>query len=199
MPTRILLIRHGLTEANAKKQYCGSLDLGLSEQGRQQARKLSYRLRREKVRNIYASDKRRAIESAKLIFKGRKITRRHDLREIDFGIFEGKSHSQIMRSHSSIYQKWLNDPYHTFVPEAESLNSFQERVRSALKEIVSCAKDEITAIVCHGGTISVILSGICRSKKFWEFIPGSGSLSAIEYKKNKAEITLFNDISHLSS
>jgi broad specificity phosphatase PhoE len=197
MPTKLFLIRHGLTKANVKKQYSGSLNLGLNAQGRKQAKELSRRLTKEPIHKIYTSDKKRAIESARIIFKGRKIIRCHDLREINFGIFEGKCHREIMQSYPLLYQKWLDDPYHTFVPEAESLNSFQKRVRAALRDIASSCKDEIGAIVCHGATISIILSSICPSKRFWEFIPASGSLSAIEYRKNNPRIIFFNDTSHL--
>ena len=197
MPTKLFLIRHGQTDGNAKKQYCGCLDICLSAEGRLQAEKLSRWLQGDAIHKIYASDRKRALESARIIFKGRRITRLADLREINFGIFEGKSHQEITRSHPLLYKRWLSDPYATVVPESESLRDFKKRVWGALKEIVSSNAGKTTAVVCHGGTISIILSGICRSKKFWELIPASASLNVIEYKRNKANITLFNDTSHL--
>lgn len=197
MPTILFLIRHGQTEGNAKKQYCGSLDPCLNDTGRLQVKKLSHRLKGETIHKIYASDKKRALESARIIFNGRRITRCADLREINFGIFEGKSHQEIMQSHPRIYQRWLKDPYHTLIPESECLRAFQERVCRALREIVSSHLGRTVAVVCHGGTISILLSSIKRSKKFWEFIPSSASLNVVEYKKNKVRITLFNDTLHL--
>ena len=162
-----------------------------------QAKKLSRRLEDESIHKIYSSDKKRAFESARIIFKGRRIIRQADLSEINFGIFEGKSHQEITRSHPLLYKRWLSNPYATVVPESESLRDFKKRVLVALKEIVSSNLGKTTAVVCHGGTISIILSGICRSKKFWELIPASASLNVIEYKRNKAHITLFNDTVHL--
>ena len=198
MGTKIILIRHGQTDGNAKKQYCGMLDLELNENGRLQAEKLSCRLEKDGIHRIYASDRKRAIQSARIIFKGRRINKIAELREINFGIFEGKSHQEIQESNADIYEKWLNDPYNAVVPESESLLDFQERVTRALEKIVLANSNETAAIVCHGGTISIILSRISGSRNFWELIPGSASLNIIEYVNNKVKITLFNDISHLN-
>ena len=40
----VYLIRHGKTEANEKRLYCGSSDLGLSEKGRAELSQLHYDL-----------------------------------------------------------------------------------------------------------------------------------------------------------
>ncbi|MEK6563888.1 MAG: histidine phosphatase family protein [Candidatus Omnitrophota bacterium] len=198
MGTKIFLIRHGQTEGNARKQYCGFLDMELNAQGCLQVEKLGRRLEKETIHRIYASDRKRAIQSARIIFKGRRINKVSELKEINFGIFEGKSHQEIRESNADIYEKWLSDPYNTLVPESESLMDFQGRVTRALEKIVLANSNKTTAVVCHGGTISIILSRINGSKNFWELIPGSASLNVIEYINNKARITLFNDISHLN-
>jgi len=198
MGTKILLIRHGQTDGNAKKQYCGMLDLGLNQNGRLQVEKLGCRLKKDSIQMIYSSDRKRALESARIIFKGRRINKIAGLREINFGIFEGKNHQEIRETNADIYDRWLIDPYNTAVPESENLLDFQERVTRALEKIILANANKTVAIVCHGGTISIILSRIKGSKNFWELIPGSASLNIIEYANNKARITLFNDISHLN-
>ena len=198
MTTKIILIRHGQTDGNAKKQYCGMLDLGLNQNGRLQVEKLGCRLKKDSIQMIYSSDRKRALESARIIFKGRRINKIAGLREINFGIFEGKNHQEIRETNADIYDRWLIDPYNTAVPESENLLDFQERVTRALEKIILANANKTVAIVCHGGTISIILSRISGSKNFWELIPGSASLNIIEYVNSKAKITLFNDISHLN-
>lgn len=198
MPTKIFLIRHGQTDGNARKQYCGLLDLELNETGRLQVERLACRLKKDSIYRIYASDRKRAMQSARIIFKGRRINKIAGLREINFGIFEGKNHQEIRESNADIYEKWMSDPYNTVVPGSESLMDFQRRVTRALEKIVLANSNKTVAIVCHGGTISIILSRINGSKNFWEFIPASASMSIIEYRGKRAEITRFNDISHLN-
>ncbi len=199
MGTKIILIRHGQTDGNAKKQYCGFLDMELNAQGCLQVEKLARRLEKEAIHKIYASDRKRAVQSARIIFKGRRINRISGLREINFGIFEGKSHQEIRENNADIYDKWLSDPYNTVVPESENLVDFQARVTRALDNIVQVNLNRTTAVVCHGGTISIILSRINGSKNFWKLIPGSASLNIIEYVNNKAEIVIFNDVAHLNA
>lgn len=198
MGTKILLIRHGQTDGNARRQYCGLLDMELNAQGCMQVEKLARRLEKEAIHKIYASDRKRALQSARIIFKGRRINRVPELKEINFGIFEGKSHQEILESEPGIYEQWLSDPYNTVVPESESLIDFRARVTRALDKIILANLNKTTAVVCHGGTISIILSRINGSRNFWELIPKSASLNIVEYVNNQAKIALFNDVSHLN-
>lgn len=198
MATKLILIRHGETVWNAKKRYCGRNDIGLSKKGRIQAEKLSIRLREEKIHKVYASDRKRALQTAQIIFGGlRRLKQMPDLAEISFGCFEGLTHKQIMAKHNGIYQKWLIDPYKNHVPKGEKLTDFKKRVVSALGRIVAQNSDKTIAVACHGGSISVFITHILGKKDFWKHIPYPASITIIEYKNKKLKITLFNDINHL--
>jgi bisphosphoglycerate-dependent phosphoglycerate mutase len=61
------LIRHGATVLTAEDRFAGSTDVELSDEGREQARQLAERLRREKMIAIYASPLGRTIETARII------------------------------------------------------------------------------------------------------------------------------------
>ena len=122
-----------------------------------------------------------------------------DLREMHFGIFEGLAHDEIARKHPKTYKKWLNDPFGTTIPDGENLNEFKKRVRSAFKKIVLSNRNKTIAIICHGGAISIFITGILKSRDFWKQIPSPASLSIIEYKNGKPKIRLFNDTSHLGN
>lgn len=198
MPTKLLLIRHAQTDWNQKQRYSGFINVKLNRNGKEQAEKLRKRLEKEKFQAIYSSDRRRALETARIIFKNKKIKKIPELREIHFGIFEGLTCAEIMTKYPGIYKEWLRDPFLTRIPNAENLNDFRERVKNALKNIVIKNKNETVAVVCHGGTISVLLNNILKSRKFWKYIPDSASISIIEYRNNKPKIMLFNDTSHLS-
>jgi broad specificity phosphatase PhoE len=87
---KIFLIRHAESEINAKKVYVGSkVDTGLSKKGKEQAKKIAERLKNEKIEAIYASDLKRAKETAEAIGKHHKIKIILDkrLREFDSGDF----------------------------------------------------------------------------------------------------------------
>jgi len=197
MPTKLLIIRHGQTQWNLKKIYCGSTDLGLNSHGRKQAEKLRQRLKNTSVHKVYSSDKIRAIETAEIIFKRSHIKRMTGLKEVHFGIFEGLTCDEIMKKHSVIYKRWIKNPYSIKIPRGEDLKEFKKRVIGTFKEIIRLNKNKTVAVICHGGTISTFLNHVLKSKEFWKQIPKSASLSIVEYTGNKPKISLFSDTSHL--
>jgi len=198
MPTKIILIRHGETLWNLRKRYCGFIDASLNNKGKSQAAYLRSKLKGEKVHKVYSSDRKRAIQTAKIIFKDLEIEKIPDLREMHFGVFEGLTHREITKKYPGIYKKWLDEPFSVLIPAAEDLNSFKRRVVSVFKKIILLNHNKTIAVVCHGGTIGMFICNILKTKDFWKYMPSSGSLSIVEYKDGKSKIRLLNDVSHLS-
>ncbi len=198
MSTKLILIRHGQTEWNLKKKYCGFTDIGLNATGRAQVKKLQKKLENYKINIIYSSDRKRAIQSAKILFNKREMKIIPDLKEVGFGIFEGLSYKQIMKKHGLLYSKWLSKPYSISLPKGESLKILEKRVSKAIRKIASLHKNKVIAIVCHGGVTSVFLNHIMKTKDFWGRVTDSASLTIVEFKNNKWKIILFNDTKHLS-
>ncbi len=197
MKTKLILIRHGQTYWNAQKRYCGFMDVKLSPKGRRQAEKLHHRLKREKIHHVYASDRKRAIETAQIVFKESQIKKIKGLREMHFGCFEGLTHKQIMKEHAGVYQKWLNDPFNCKIPKGETLDSFKKRVVDALRKIVRDNQGKTAAVVFHGGAISIFITMLLKNKDFWKWIPSSTAMSVIEYEDKKPKVLLLNDDSHI--
>lgn len=198
MATKLILIRHGITDWNLEKRYCGRRDIKLNAEGKQQARLLERRLKEEKIQGVYASDRMRAMQTAKIIFKGLKIKKAPGLREISFGSFEGSTCAEIMRETPGIYKRWLKDPFKINIPKGERLNNFKKRVVTTFKEIISLNPGKTIAVVCHGGVLSIFINEILKKRKLFRYIPPPASISILEYKNNKPKILLLNDISHLS-
>lgn len=198
MATQLLLIRHGSTAWNKECRYCGFSDVGLNDNGRVQAGRLRRRFRSQSVDKIYSSDRKRAIQTADIAFKGYSVEKISDLREINFGIFEGMTYKEILMKYPDIYKKWIKDPFKTVIPFGESLDIFKRRVVKAFKKIAAEHSNQSIVIVCHGGTIGILMTHILKSGDFWKHIPDSASLSAVEVENKKFKIRLFNDISHLS-
>lgn len=198
MATKLILIRHGQTQWNLQKRYSGIVDVSLNGRGKKQAQELHRRLKKEVIHKVYSSDRKRAQQTANIIFKKAAIVTVPDLRELHFGIFEGLTYKKIMKNHSEIYKRWLNDPFRVSIPEGESFSDFKKRVRKAFKKIIALNRNKTIAVICHGGTISMFINSIKREKNFWKHIPSSASMSIIEFKNGKAGIKQVNDTSHLS-
>ncbi|MCX5696124.1 MAG: histidine phosphatase family protein [Candidatus Omnitrophica bacterium] len=197
MVTRLTLIRHGVTEWNKKGRYCGFRDVGLSKEGEEQAKSLAKSLKSFKFDKIYSSDRSRALQTGRILFKECKIIRVRALREINFGVLEGLKHKEIMKKYPLAYKKWLSDPYQDCIPKAEPMSVFKKRVNQAIEKIVRLNSGKDLAIVCHGGVIGILVCGILKKNNFWRYVPKATSLTVIEYKKGKPRIKQFNKTKHL--
>jgi len=197
MPTKLFLIRHGSTDWNVRERYCGFVDIALNNKGIAQAKRLQRRLKNETVHKVYSSDRKRAIQTAGIVFNGYDIEKIPDLREMHFGIFEGLTYKQIIQRFPCTYEKWIKNPFKTVIPRGESLTILKKRVVRAFKKIIARRPNQVVAVVCHGGTISTFINHILKTKDFWKHIPQSASLTIMEIQSNKFKTALFNDVSHL--
>lgn len=198
MSTQFVLIRHGITEWNKKGRYCGCKDVTLNSQGRAQARKLRRIAKAFVFDRVYSSNRKRAMQTARIMFNGTRIIKVRALREINFGRLEGLSHKEIMKRIPEEYRKWLKDPFENRIPKAEPVKIFKNRVKSIMRKIACLNDGNTVAIVCHGGVIGMFVSSILKNRNFWRYVPSSASITVVEYKKDIPRIKLFNDTAHLS-
>ncbi len=195
--TKLILIRHGQTDFNLQRRYCGDIDAPLNKEGVRQVKNLAKHLKNEKVHIVYASDKKRAMQTARIVFKEFGILPVPELREMHFGIFEGLTHQEILNKHPRIYKKWLKDPFASSIPKGEHLKHFKARVVRVLKKIVRENPRKTVAVVCHGGAISVFLTHVFKTRDFWEHLPKSTAFTKKEFLNGKPIIEVLNDTSHL--
>ncbi|MFA6129642.1 MAG: histidine phosphatase family protein [Candidatus Omnitrophota bacterium] len=194
MLTKLILIRHGVTQWNKQKRYCGCRDIGLSSHGKIQAMKLRKRFNGFEFDKVYCSDRKRALQTRTILFGKRDFIKVEELREIDFGVFEGLRHDEILEKYPKLYKDWLADPYKGRIPEAEPMRVFKKRVHAAIKKILQANRGKTIAVVCHGGVIGVFVSSILKSRSFWKFVPSPASVTVVEHNKNKLSLKKFNQI-----
>ena len=96
--TTILLVRHGETDWNAERRVQGKTDRPLNDTGRVQARALAAQLAAVPIAAVYSSDLSRALETARIVADARdlRVTPDPDLRERDFGTWEGLTDVEIL-------------------------------------------------------------------------------------------------------
>jgi broad specificity phosphatase PhoE len=157
----ILLARHGETDDNRPPiRFQGFRDTPLNDTGREQARELAARVAalEEPVRSFWASDLSRARETAEIMGSRIGLEPRLDprLREANRGEWEGHLFPDIKRSDPERFAAWMRAGPDWRFPGGESLQDQQNRVSAALSDIH--ATGELPAlVVCHGGSIRVIL------------------------------------------
>lgn len=151
----VTFIRHGQIPANVDHRYIGRTDQQLSPLGEQQAAQVEA----PAVDKVFTSPLTRCIQTADIMFPGVPKTVVDDFREMDFGIFEGRTPDEMVDFEP--YRQWVDSMCEDPIPEGEQLDSFQERCRAAFEQVVQqCDQDDRLAIVAHGGTIMAIMGAL---------------------------------------
>jgi alpha-ribazole phosphatase/probable phosphoglycerate mutase len=163
--SRLVLVRHAEPEESARGLCYGSLDVGLSDEGRASAERLAATLGELRFDAVYASPRRRTLETAAPLARSRGLDPivENELREIDFGELEGRRYDEIAETEPELYRRWMEAPTTVTFPGGESFALLRVRVLRALGRIR--AAHECAVVVTHGG---VVRAGLAE----WLGMPG---------------------------
>ncbi|MGZ4294735.1 MAG: histidine phosphatase family protein [Solirubrobacteraceae bacterium] len=155
----IRLARHGETDDNLEPlRFQGFRDTPLNDTGRGQAHELAERVTGDGIVRLWASDLRRAAETAEIVGErlGLEPTLDARLREGCRGRWEGQLMVDVQRDEPELYAAWRRGGAEFRFPDGESLLEHQQRVTEALGEIHDSGPGP-ALVVCHGGSIRVML------------------------------------------
>lgn len=159
---RLHFVRHGMTPGNAKGQYIGSrTDSELSPEGIRELIDLRECYEYPAVGMVYASPMTRCVQTVGILYGERPLTMVPQLREVDFGAFEGKTIGELQDNPA--YTAWLANSMAVSPPEGENGDAFLARTVEGLRFILDdMMKNEIYdgAVVTHGGVIMTLLAAL---------------------------------------
>lgn len=118
----IHIIRHGKTVLNEEHRYQGSLNPGLSENGKKDLISLKNKIIYPCTNIVFVSPMKRAKETAEIIFGTASFVEIPELTEIDFGDFEGKTYEELR--HVKEYLSWLDECVKLETQEKAGVNSW---------------------------------------------------------------------------
>jgi broad specificity phosphatase PhoE len=200
--TRVFMVRHGATVLSAEDRFAGVTDVELSEEGREQARRLAERLSDEKIAAVYASPLGRTIETARILAapQNLQVQTCDGFREISHGHWEGMRRREVEEKFPEEMAEWEKDPY-TFAPEGgESGLAVTARALPALIHLVREHPGENILIVSHKATIRLLLSSLLGfdSRRYRDNLDQKpAALNIVDFRDpTRARLTLFNDTSH---
>lgn len=167
-----ILVRHGKTEYNERRQYCGALDPDLSDLGRQELEGSAIRayLEEHTPDMVFCSPMRRTLQTAAILLDDRDVplVAVPELREIDFGDFEGRSYEDM--KDDPAYTAWLDTNCEGPIPGGDFPESFRDDVEvcfESLMETCRTERVERALIVSHGGVLGTILERFAEPEKHW--------------------------------
>jgi alpha-ribazole phosphatase len=182
MAMQVRLIRHGMTADNAARRYVGSTDEPLCPEGREAAEQ---KRKDPTLERVFVSPLLRARETAAILFPNAEQKLVNDLREMDFGDFEGRAADEM--ANDPAYRAWVDDLCRGACPNGESQAAFHARVAKAFTALLSRADGDLTFVI-HGGVIMSVLWQFAEPKKdFYDWLlPNLGGYEADAEKRDGA-------------
>jgi probable phosphoglycerate mutase len=197
----MILVRHGQSTWNREHRIQGQLDPPLSDEGRHQVELLGRRLAGRHLAGFYASDLKRAFETAEAIgaFVDLIPEPTPGLREIYLGDWEGLRTDEIAERFPDAWARWRQEPDWDLVPGGEGAARFEARVIATLDEILDRHSHGDVLVVTHGGVIQVALHRVIGrpSRGVFPFKIQNASISLIEVRQGRMVIGGSNDVGHL--
>ena len=183
MTTKLIFIRHGITDWNHQKRYQGHTDIPLNEKGREQAQQTAHRLEKFTFDLMYSSDLSRAYETATIVRGSREleIIKEPGLRETNYGVWEGLTMVEIKAQYPELLEKSTTDPINTVYTHGESRGMMLLRVTKTVHDIYHRHPGKTIVITSHEGAIA---AAVC-------------SLLDLDFLENRAEYRLYNTAYHI--
>ncbi|MEU4574692.1 bifunctional RNase H/acid phosphatase [Nonomuraea sp. NPDC023979] len=201
--TSLLLLRHGETPLSVERRFSGLGDAELTPNGHAQAEAAAARLSRAPYRldAVVSSPLTRARQTAEAVAgrTGLSVEVDDDLREVDFGAWEGLTFTEVGRRWPDELTAWLADPA-TPPPGGESFTAVADRVERAQRRLMETYEGRTVLVVSHVTPIKTLLRLALTAPPaaLYRMHLDVACLSLIEhYLDGQAVVKSFNDTSHL--
>lgn len=150
MSGEIVIVRHGETEWSANGRHTSRTDLSLIESGRERAAALRDELSRREYALVLSSPLRRALETAELAGFGDRLEVVDELREWDYGEYEGLTTPQI-REERPDWWLWRDG-----CPGGESPAQVAARADAVLARLRAALDQGDALVFAHGHILRVV-------------------------------------------
>jgi probable phosphoglycerate mutase len=200
--TRLIIVRHGETEANLAGRWQGHGDSPLTEVGVAQAEAVAQRLGDCGFSTLYSSDLGRAHQTARIIAgqTGHAVVLDRRLRERHLGVFQGLTRAEMADRYPEAYRLYRTSGPDYAIPGGESARQRFERAIAGLEEIALKHAGETVVVVTHGGVLNGLMRyalGIPldspRQFKIW-----NGSINVFLFEDGHWMLETWGDRGHLS-
>jgi broad specificity phosphatase PhoE len=146
-PGELWLVRHGETEWTATGQHTSRTDVQLTATGREQATSVGGVLSGRSFRLVLSSPMSRAVDTCRLAGYGDRVETDDDLKEWDYGEFEGRTTAEI-REERPGWTVWAGSP------GGEPVGEVAARARRAIERATAAGGDAV--LFSHGHFLRIL-------------------------------------------
>jgi probable phosphoglycerate mutase len=192
---QLILVRHGETVHNIAGIAQGWSDSALSDRGEQQVARLAARVAAMGVDAIYSSSLNRALATARTIADATRldITTLDDLREMNYGGWEGRSFLDVRRDNPDVYRRWISDP-DAACPDGESHTD----VRTRLERAFAAMRGRRVVAVTHGTAIRLAATLLLELPTLAaaRFVQQNAAINIFVRRDDHFVLNVWNDTTH---
>ena len=158
--SKIVLIRPGSTDFDRQGRIQGTLDVPLSDEGRQEMIEAVEPLRQQGITILYASPCEAAEQSGQVIADalGVKLKVIDKLQNVDHGLWQGMLIDDVKTKQPKVYRQWQEQPENICPPEGEMLSTARERVEQVISKLARKHKDDVVGLIVPEPLASVVCS-----------------------------------------
>lgn len=188
---QLVVVRHGETEWSRLHKHTGHSDIALTELGREQARIVRDALGGRRFDRVLVSPLSRALETCRLAGYGDQAEPHDDLREWDYGVYEGTVTDEVRKDQPG-WSVWESE-----IPEGEDLAAVSARVDRLIADIR--AHPGYTLAFAHGHLLRVLAAR-------WAGLPpetgrrlmlSTAGIGVLGYEHAEPAIVRWNEVGHL--
>jgi probable phosphoglycerate mutase len=183
---QLWLIRHGETEWSLSGAHTSTTDIPLTERGKERAAKIRNYLAQRKFSLVLASPLQRARETCRIAGYADVAQIEENLREWDYGIFEGRTTADIRKDQPD-WSIW-DSP----VPEGEPVEHVAARAQKVIDRAQQAGGD--VALFAHAHILRILAAtwlGL-EPRGGRLFALGTGSVSTLGYERETRVISTWN-------
>jgi broad specificity phosphatase PhoE len=183
---QLWLIRHGETEWSLSGAHTSRTDIPLTERGKERAAKIRDYLAQRKFSLVLASPLQRARETCRIAGYADVAQIEENLREWDYGIFEGRTTADIRKDQPD-WSIW-DSP----VPEGEPVEHVAARAQKVIDRALQAGGD--IALFAHAHILRILAAtwlGL-EPRGGRLFALGTGSVSTLGYERETRVISTWN-------
>ena len=188
----LYIVRHGESESNAARTFCGWAQVNLTEKGRADAANAGRILNGIEFEKVYASDLKRAMQTCEIALNGAAYELEPLLREIDVGVlasFTTEDAAEKYGESVNVGRKYRD--YSGFGGECT-----EDQLARAAKFMHKLEQSGFTgnvAAFCHEGTVRCLFDYIIGAKfASPRAVVDNGSVSIFEWDGEKWRLRQWN-------
>lgn len=202
MSVRLILVRHGQTDALVAGRSQGRADNPLNPLGRQQAEAVGQRLLEYAPAAIRSSPLARAVATAQPLATalGLEVISDERLLEMDYGELDGLTGVEMRERAPEFLRRWSEeDPTDLRMPGGETLREVQQRMSSMARSLAGAHEGECVALFSHNLALRTL---VCYAlglplAAFRQFRVDLASFTVLDLGEDGYRLVLLNELCHL--